>query len=108
MITRAVVIRHLGGCCKRCGEDDIRCLTIDHVFSDGWKERKILPAGSQKFYKVVLADTHGRYQCLCSNCQSIKAVERSERKPAWNKKPISPKTVRLVLRIKKKLEERIC
>lgn len=50
--------------------NDIRCLQIDHVNNDGFKERNALTNSS--YLKKVLADKEGNYQLLCANCNWIK------------------------------------
>lgn len=52
---------------------DVRCLQIDHVKGDGAEDfKKGIRNGSTPLYKAVLADTDGRYQLLCANCNWIK------------------------------------
>lgn len=48
-----------------CTDPDV--LQIDHVNDDGAIERK-QSGGNDKIYRNVLADTEGRYQILCANC----------------------------------------
>ena len=52
------------------GCTDESCLQIDHVFNDGYKERKTVARTT--LYNKVLADIEGRYQILCANCNWIK------------------------------------
>lgn len=73
---RKAVIAFLGGKCIKCGFSDERALQIDHVYGGGRKDRVGL--SSSAFYKKVLADTAGKYQLLCSNCNWIKRVENDE------------------------------
>ena len=61
---KAEVHKQLGDKCQQCGEKDPRVLQIDHVNSDGAKERKL---GRLELYKKV-EDTPHRYQLLCANC----------------------------------------
>jgi hypothetical protein len=76
------VIAHLGGKCKHCGFADVRALQIDHVFNDGYAERKktsgIRNSATCKYLRHVLADEEGRYQLLCANCNWIKFFEDKE------------------------------
>lgn len=65
-------LNHLGGECKTCGENDHRCLQIDHVNNDGYLER--VPR-DPKYYKGVMADKTGKYQVLCANHNKIKQYE---------------------------------
>lgn len=68
----------LGRKCATCGFDDVRALHIDHVNDDGYEERKGTTAVQR--YKLVVADTEGRYQTLCANCNFIKKYEAHQRK----------------------------
>lgn len=73
------VVAHLGGACLRCGYgEDHRALAIDHVNGGGITERRSGMAG-RRLMRAVLADTQGRYQLLCYNCNTIKRVEDDER-----------------------------
>jgi len=78
----------LGGRCssKTCGwvnEDgtrgctDFRVLQFDHVNGGGTQERKKTPY-YEGLCKDVLADTTGKFQLLCVNCNWIKAFEKRE------------------------------
>lgn len=71
---RAKVLIKLGDKCVLCGFTDPRALHIDHVFNDGFIERKQIPNQSTRMRKA-LNDTEGRYQILCANCNVIKRHE---------------------------------
>lgn len=75
---KARVRAKLGEACKHCGFSDIRALQIDHVFGGGNAERKKFGSAQPKLYKRVLADTEGKYQLLCANCNWIKRYENKE------------------------------
>lgn len=58
---------------------DQRCLQIDHVNNDGYKNRhtigrkgRIVGEGPEARYLAVLADQENRFQILCANCNWIK------------------------------------
>lgn len=68
----------LGNKCNKCGFTDIRALQIDHVFGNGKQEKKAIKNQWNKFYKEVLKDNTGKYQCLCANCNWIKKSENKE------------------------------
>lgn len=70
----------LGGAfCKRCGFDDWRALQIDHVFSDGNKERKNNKGYlTRRQMRELIIRSPGRYQVLCANCNFIKKHEAKE------------------------------
>ena len=63
--------------CVNCGFDDIRALTIDHVFNDGGQQRKMLPEtrGSCFYPWLKKHKFPVGYQTLCMNCQFIKRDE---------------------------------
>ena len=67
--------------CVRCGFDDIRALTIDHINENGSEQRKYLsPAqhGGARFYKWLKDNEYpAGYQTLCMNCQFIKRIEHN-------------------------------
>ena len=71
------VLTHYGGgklACVKCGFNDIRALSIDHINNDGGEHRKVVKSG--RIYKW-LRDNHypEGYQTLCMNCQFIKKFE---------------------------------
>jgi hypothetical protein len=69
--------------CIRCGFDDIRALSIDHINGGGNKARKenICMSGVH-FYRWLKNNNYPLgYQTLCMNCQKIKQFENNE----WSK-----------------------
>ncbi len=79
------VLTHYSGrgvpSCVKCGEDDLRCLTIDHINGNGAEHRKNL--GNNKtgknFYPTLRTQGYPEgYQTLCMNCQFIKRIEKHE------------------------------
>lgn len=90
-IVRDRILSFYGNKCGHCGFFDVRALQIDHVNSDGNKERgtgkKNLAAGNIKYLHKVLKEPE-RYQLLCANCNWIKRSEKKEftaSKYDWNK-----------------------
>lgn len=99
-VLRKQVVLKLGSRCAspNClvpgGCTDLRALQIDHVNNDGAEERKkygigVGPKGGQLLvprsntaviYELALADTEGRYQLLCANCNVTKEHERRQEK----------------------------
>ena len=79
---RRNIIEFLGGKCIKCGFSDWRALQIDHINSDGYKERKERGGNNlSKFYARIEKDVEertGKYQLLCSNCNWIKKYESFE------------------------------
>jgi hypothetical protein len=77
---RQRAIAHFGGRCLRCGFADARALQLDHVNGGGSKE--IGPGywkvGYVTYHLRAIADTTGKYQLLCANCNWIKRYERGE------------------------------
>lgn len=71
-------LKKLGNKCARCGFSDIRALQIDHVNGGGKKEIQSFKGQWRQYYRFVLADNTGRYQCLCANCNWIKKSENRE------------------------------
>ena len=72
----------LGGQCAKCGFSDTRALCIDHVDGGGRRERR--RTNTLTYFKGILESIKSKdnkYQCLCANCNVIKAVERREYTP---------------------------
>ena len=67
--------------CVKCGFDDIRALSIDHIDGGGGKHRRSLgtQGWSRSFYVWLRKQGYPEgYQTLCMNCQWIKqAIFRS-------------------------------
>ncbi len=85
---RADILQKLGGRCSNpaCqwlnadgtrGCIDERCLQVDHVHGGGKKELSKY-VSRQAYYRQVLADTEGKYQLLCANCNWIKRSIHNE------------------------------
>jgi len=68
-----------GGECVCCGEKEPRFFELDHIFSDGHKEKKKTASGNPwRPTSVVIWRRHrvadrARFQILCSNCNSAKS-----------------------------------
>jgi hypothetical protein len=76
-VLRLSVIDKLGRRCVRCGFEDVRALQVDHVNEDGSHHRQIVTKNNvNRLYREMLADTFGRFQVLCANCNWIKRFER--------------------------------
>lgn len=71
-------LEKLGDKCVKCGFADKRALQIDHVNGGGKKEILSFNGQWRKYYRHVLEDTTGKYQCLCANCNWIKKTECKE------------------------------
>lgn len=83
---RLEILSMLGNSCVKCGySDDYRALQIDHVYGNGYIERREMThSWSYKFWKKALTERRSEYQLLCANCNWIKKVENKE--GWWNKK----------------------
>ena len=68
--------------CVRCGFDDIRALTIDHINNNGAEHRRELFGRNKPDPRLGswlrARDYPDGYQTLCMNCQFIKEAERRE------------------------------
>lgn len=65
--------------CQRCGFDDIRALSIDHIGGDGRAHRGQVGGKGKKFYTWLRKNNYPKgYQTLCMNCQWIKRFENKE------------------------------
>ncbi len=84
-VMKKEVLTHYGNgicACVKCGFDDLRALTIDHINGGGHKERKQLGKGMDRggmtFYRWLRKNGYPEgYQTLCMNCQFIKQVKFS-------------------------------
>lgn len=75
---RCIVLEKLGGKCAMCGFADARVLQVDHLNSDGSKERRL--KGVDGIYRSIMrmADPSAKYQLLCPNCNWIKRALKRE------------------------------
>ena len=77
------VLTHYGNgrcACVRCGFDDMRALSIDHISGNGNKQRQeIKSKTSGSLYSWLIKGKFPvGFQTLCMNCQFIKRFERNE------------------------------
>jgi len=83
LLIKTEVITHYGNgkcACIRCGYDDIRALSIDHIDGNGAQHRRTIkvPSGNH-FYRWLRKNNFpSGFQTLCMNCQWIKRVENGE------------------------------
>ena len=73
---RQDIIKLLGGKCIKCGYSG-SALQIDHINSDGWKEKRNINSYVYKIYKKILNGSKD-YQLLCANCNWEKRNELKE------------------------------
>lgn len=65
--------------CVRCGFDDIRALSIDHIDNGGGQHRLGVGRYGSGFYPWLEREGYPEgYQTLCMNCQFIKKEEMGE------------------------------
>lgn len=66
--------------CSGCGFDNIKALTIDHIFGGGNQHRKqINSKGGGEFYTWLRKNQYPEgFQVLCMNCQFIKKIDNLE------------------------------
>jgi len=65
--------------CVKCGFDDIRALSIDHINAGGYQHKKKLKREGQNFYRWLISNSYPEgYQTLCMNCQWIKRAVNKE------------------------------
>uniref|UniRef100_A0A6M3LCR8 Putative HNH endonuclease n=1 Tax=viral metagenome TaxID=1070528 RepID=A0A6M3LCR8_9ZZZZ len=68
------VLTYYGGgimCCVKCQENDLRCLTLDHINGQGNAHRRLLNIkDSKQMYRWLEKNNYPEgYQTLCMNCQ---------------------------------------
>jgi len=79
---RIEILTHYGNgklACVRCGLDDIRALSIDHINGKGAEHRQIEGTGFGFYRWLVRNNLPEGYQTLCMSCQFIKCAEEGER-----------------------------
>ncbi len=78
----AVVLAHYGNgklSCVKCGFNDIRVLSIDHIDGGGCKHKAQIDRQGYQLYKWLQEENYPiGYQTLCLNCQFIKQAENGE------------------------------
>lgn len=88
------VLAHYGNgklACVRCGFNDIRALSIDHLNGGGSEQKRQLGGnGSLLYFWLVKHNYPLGYQTLCMNCQFIKRVENDEIKGSFLRNKVLP------------------
>lgn len=71
---RNEIVIAYGSFCALCGETETKFLALDHIFSDGYLDRKQF-GSSGNIYRNVKKQgfPKDRYQLLCHNCNGAKA-----------------------------------
>lgn len=80
---RHAAFRFLGGRCVRCGCEDWRCLQIDHIEGDGYRQTH----KRQDQRRAAKGDIEG-LQLLCANCHAIKTHEVDSKRPAYGRRKV--------------------
>ncbi len=69
---RIEILTHYGNgklACRVCNENNIHCLSLDHINGGGTEHRKQI-GGAVKLYPLLKRQGYPRgYQTLCMNCQ---------------------------------------
>lgn len=79
---KAKVFDHYGRACSRCGFDDMRALTIDHVDQGGFDHKRSNGKrfkGAHLYRWLVWNGFPMGFRTLCCNCQSIVFAEHEGR-----------------------------
>jgi len=84
LLMRTKVLTHYGNdkcACVKCGFDDIRALSIDHINGYGKKPTKTYSnrSGTGLYYWLVRLNYPEGFQTLCMNCQFVKRAINKER-----------------------------
>jgi hypothetical protein len=81
-LRRLRIISHYSNgksCCYRCGNTDLRVLSIDHINSGGCKHTKeLIKQGTNLYTWIIKNNFPSGFQILCMNCQWIKRYEKQE------------------------------
>ena len=62
------ILKHYGGACACCGEDELWFLTIDHPNGGGRAERQRVGTGSRFYRWLKSQGLPSEYRVLCFNC----------------------------------------
>ena len=62
--------------CVRCGQDDLRALTLDHIKAIGRQKRRV--TGINFYKQLEVSRFPEGFQTLCANCQMVKMFEENE------------------------------
>jgi 5-methylcytosine-specific restriction endonuclease McrA len=78
LIKREVLTHYGNGklACVKCGFDDLRALTLDHIVPVGDNKHRV--TGMMFYPKLLKLGFPEGYQTLCANCQMIKMFEGDE------------------------------
>jgi len=71
---REIVIRHYGGKCACCGEDNPGFLTLDHTDNNGCQMRKVHGVGLRLYRWITKNNYPEIFQVLCYNCNCGRAL----------------------------------
>jgi hypothetical protein len=77
---RMFVWEWFGNMCIKCGFSDYRAFELDHINSDGYKERTKYQTMDAK-YKLIMTNpdlARKKFQLLCANCNRIEQFKRKE------------------------------
>lgn len=81
-LVKEFVLTHYGNGkleCVKCGFNDLRALSIDHINGKGHQHRQGKKAIGNSFYRQLAKENYpAGYQTLCMNCQWIKKAENRE------------------------------
>jgi hypothetical protein len=65
--------------CKKCSEDDVRILTLDHVNGGGGKHRSTCRENGTNVYDDLIKNNFPEgFQILCPNCNHAKRCDNNE------------------------------
>ena len=78
---KSLVLSHYGNgnlACVKCGFNDVRALSIDHINDNGTEHRKKI--GCNIYLWLITNEFPPGYQTLCMNCQFIKRFRKPKPK----------------------------
>lgn len=71
---KELVLRHYGGACTCCGEEEIKFLCLDHQNGGGNKHRKEVGGGTTFYAWIIRNNFPEGFQVLCHNCNFTKGA----------------------------------
>lgn len=78
---RRAIIMLLGDVCRKCGEQDLRVIQIDHVKGGGTAHRRVAGSGPgliASIIRMIRDNGRGQFQLLCANCNQRKKHTHKE------------------------------
>ena len=73
---KSIVIKKYGSkcACKKCPENKVEFLTVDHINNDGFKHKNQIKGIYSRYLDIIRRNFPKEYQLLCHNCNWAKTA----------------------------------